>query len=294
MIELFAYSGFGLKFESEIALEELPEYAGSGEADVKIKLAEIPRSSGEQPGYTLTDGGTLLSVPRVARFLIKDGRTIMVEPDPAASERNIRLYLLGSAMGVVLHQSGLLPLHANSVVIGNNAFAFCGHSGAGKSTLAAWFHDRGCDILADDVCVVGFNEGEKPLAYPGIPRMRLWREALEASGRIADDYPQSFEDMDKYDVPTRRSSGLSEALPLKAVYLLRKLHDGAAAPQFERLSGVAALDATCGRSNGQGSTCRPASNLLRLFRSSAFSAFGIWSDSVNRQRSSKRIAGNSD
>jgi hypothetical protein len=146
-------------------------------------------------------------------------------------------------MGVVLHQNGLLPLHANSVVVGGNAFAFCGHSGAGKSTLAAWFHDRGFDILADDVCVVGFDEAAGPMAHPGIPRMRLWREALEASGRIADDYPRSFEGMEKYDVPTRSNNEGSRPLPLKAVYLLRRLPEGAAAPQFRRLAGVEALDA---------------------------------------------------
>ena len=76
-------------------------------------------------------------------------------------DANIRLYLLGSAMGVLLHQRGLLPLHANAVEIDGKAFAFMGASGSGKSTLAAWFHDHGYRIIADDVCAVRFEtEGD--------------------------------------------------------------------------------------------------------------------------------------
>ena len=79
---------------------------------------------------------------------------------------------------MILHQRSLLPLHANAMVVEGRAIGFMGHPGAGKSTLAAWFHDRGFDVLADDVCVVTPGPDGRPLAHPGIPRLRLWREAL--------------------------------------------------------------------------------------------------------------------
>ena len=62
-------------------------------------------------------------------------------------------------MGAALHQRGILPLHANAVEIDHRAVAFMGASGAGKSTLAAWFHDQGYPILADDVCVIRADDG---------------------------------------------------------------------------------------------------------------------------------------
>jgi serine kinase of HPr protein (carbohydrate metabolism regulator) len=150
----------------------------------------------------------------------------------------VRLFLLGSALGALLHQRGLLPLHANAIEMDGKAVAFCGHSGAGKSTIAAWFHDRGGRILTDDVCVIGFDAAGRALAYPGIPRLRLWREALEATGRDAGDYRRSFDAIDKYDVPSDRHA--LEPLPLAAIYLLRQAE--AEGPSIERLQGVDAVE----------------------------------------------------
>jgi hypothetical protein len=78
-------------------------------------------------------------------------------------------------------------------------------------------------MLADDVCVVTWGdsgaESGRPLAHPGIGRVRLWRDALEASGRSAGDHERSFDDMDKYDVRTAVASG---PVPLDHIYLLAK------------------------------------------------------------------------
>ncbi|MBV9931120.1 MAG: hypothetical protein JO013_09265 [Alphaproteobacteria bacterium] len=236
------YALFGLIVRSQIPLP-MGEVAAAGPADVDVAYGRIDLPAQPRWGYAEVDGGTLLSVEDVGRFLIRDGARILVDPDPAGSERNIRLFLLGSAFGALLHQRGLMPLHANAVVLGGRAFAFCGHSGAGKSTMAAWFHDQGHPILADDVCVLGFDAAGAPLAYPGVPRLRLWREALEEFGRRADDYQRSFDDMDKYDVPIAGEGGAAEPVPLAAVYLLAKAEEGAAAGSIQRLTGIAAVDA---------------------------------------------------
>jgi hypothetical protein len=233
------YRLFGLNLRSQIDLAGVAPAIEAEAADVEVVLGNVP-SGDYPPGYSATPGGTMLTVAKVGRYLIREGREIVIEPAEGASERNLRLFLLGSAIGALLHQRGLLPLHANAINLGGRAVAFSGHSGAGKSTIAAWFHDRGYPILADDVCVIGFDEAGRALAYPGIPRLRLWREALEASGRDAGAYDRSFDEMDKYDVPTA-SDPKNEPLPLEAIYLLRRAEeDGAAA--IERLTGVDAVD----------------------------------------------------
>jgi hypothetical protein len=96
-------------------------------------------------------------------------------------------------------------------------------------------------VLADDVCVVGFDGDGGALAFPGIPRLRLWREALEASGRRTGDYGRSFDEMDKYDVPTQPESAL-RPLPLSAIYLLRQA-EGDDESSIVRLSGVEMVEA---------------------------------------------------
>jgi len=232
------YRIFGLTLRSEIPLEELPTANGRA-ADAEILYGTAGSPDGPN-GYSASEQGTLLRIPNVGRFLIHDGREIVVDPVPGASDRNVRLFLLGSALGALLHQRGLLPLHANAIEMEGKAVAFSGHSGAGKSTIAAWFHDRGRRILTDDVCVIGFDEAGRALAYPGIPRLRLWREALEASGRDAGEYSRSFDAMDKYDVPSERHA--LEPLPLAAIYLLRQAEEEMGGPSIERLQGVDAVE----------------------------------------------------
>jgi hypothetical protein len=209
---------------------------------VRVTIGKAPEAPAAGGGPHLTDGGLLLVIDEVARYFIKDGSSIVIEPEPGVPEANVRLFLLGSAMGALLHQRGLLPLHANAVEIDCRAFAFMGESGAGKSTLAAWFHDQGYRIIADDVCVVGFADGDRPHVRPGISRLRLWRDALDVTGRDVAAYQRSFsgdDAPDKYDVPLARPCSTDEAIPLAGVYLLERSE----ALAIEPLTGVDAAEA---------------------------------------------------
>jgi hypothetical protein len=233
------YRLFGLSVLSEVALPELVADPKSEATDVRINVGPIAGHDGAPPGLHVDGADALLVIPNIGRFLTRGGREMLVEPEAGVSPRNLRLYLLGSAFAAILHQRSLLPLHANAVVVEGRAIGFMGHPGAGKSTLAAWFHDRGFDVLADDVCVVTPGPDGHPLAHPGIPRLRLWREALEAGGRDASAYERSFDDMDKYTVPTDLER-LLPAVPLSHLYLLEKAEDE---PSVTRLEGSAAVEA---------------------------------------------------
>lgn len=236
------YAIWGLRVRSELALDELPPApADDAPIDIEIRLGTVDSPDDAVFGYSAVDDATLLNIADAGRYLIRGGREIVVDPDPDGCERTLRLFLLGSAFGALLHQRGFMPLHANAVVIDGRAVAFSGHSGAGKSTIAAWFHDRGFPVLTDDVCVIGDGADGRPYAFPGLRRLRLWREALAATGRTADDYPQSYAGADKFDVPMTRDAG--EAVPMGAIYLLERAADGATAQSIERLRGMAAVDA---------------------------------------------------
>ncbi|HEX8571414.1 MAG TPA: hypothetical protein VF759_01540 [Allosphingosinicella sp.] len=291
----WTYRLFGLDLRSEIDLAGLAPPCDSPAPDVEIRFGPVPAGD-SAPGYSAIPEGTLLSVAKVGRYLISDGRRIVIDPAPGASERNLRLFLLGSAIGALLHQRGLLPLHANAIDLGGRAVAFSGHSGAGKSTIAAWFHDRGYPILADDVCVIGFDEAGRALAYPGIPRLRLWREALEASGRDAGAYDRSFDDIDKYDVPTRTDSSL-RPLPLAAIYLLRKAEEagaGAGDAAIDRLTGVDGVETlmsntyrgaylkTIGRTGEHLAACLRVARAVPVFRAQRLWGFERFDEQAQR------------
>jgi hypothetical protein len=285
---------FGLTVRSEIKLPELVQVADAGDADIVISLANLPPFVGEIAGnFAATDAGGVLNVPQAGRYLIRGGREILVEPDPGGSERHLRLYLLGSAFGAILHQRGLLPLHSNAMELEGRAVAFMGASGAGKSTMAAWFHDRGHHVLADDVCVVTQSGDGTPLAHPGIPRLRLWRDALEASGRNAQDHEHAFDDADKYNV-RMRISDTATPLPLAAIYLLDAPHGDACEQGIIPLTGVDAIEALVantyrgayatllGRTQQHLSQCLELARQVPVYRLKRIWGFEAFEEQANR------------
>ena len=181
----------------------------------------------------------LLNIDGVGRYRIDGGYQILIDPDPDVPQRNLRLFLLGSAFGVLLHQRGLLPLHANAIEIGGRAVAFMGESGSGKSTLAAWFHDHGFRIIADDVCVVQFGPSGSATIVPGLSRLRLSQEILEMSGRDPQKHDRSYAgEYDKFDVPIAHGDGPPGELNLAAIYVLER----GDALAIRRLEGIEAAE----------------------------------------------------
>ena len=235
------YRIFGLSVQSEIALPELVAVDETNAPDVFIRISE--REAGPPTDFQMTASGSklVLSVPGIATFEMSEGASITVAPQAIASLRDVRLFLLGSAFAAILHQRGLLPLHSNAIEVDGKAIAFLGHSGAGKSTLAAWFHDRGHGLLSDDVCVVGVDENGRGIAHGGVPRVRLWRDALEASGRSAESEERATDEWEKYNVRADHSAIRLDAM-LSHIYVFA---DGAseAGTVVSRLSGSRAVQA---------------------------------------------------
>lgn len=216
---------FGLQLRCDFSLPELPPAAPGVVPDVAIASGKLPAGLPTEPDTIAVGASVLLNIEGVARYWISGGQEILIERTAGVAEANVRLYLLGSAMGLLLLQRGCLPLHANAIEIGAGAAVFMGRSGAGKSTLAAWFHDRGHRVFADDVSVIRFGDDGAPIVMAGIPRLRLWKEALLASGRAPEGFSLSYagdRDYEKYDVAIGGEGPLAESAPLGALYLLER------------------------------------------------------------------------
>lgn len=228
------YGIFGLVLESEIELPELPISGSDGPADISVCFGLVAGGEG------LAGGDQYIHrVADVGAYLIASGCSILVDPEPTAHESHIRLFLLGTALGIALHQRGLLPLHANGIEIEGRAVLFMGSSGAGKSTLASWFVRKGYRLLADDVCAITIADGQ-PLVMPGIPRFRLWEDAISQQGLSLDGLSLSYAGdatYRKFDVPVGSCDRVGDCLPLGGIYVLGRSVEASIRP----ISGMPAL-----------------------------------------------------
>ena len=214
-------TGYGLRIDSELPLPDLapePAAASREPADVVVRLAAVPPPSPSAallPRGLWVDGDRIgLDVPGVGRYACTGGTRIVVEPAPGATDAALRLFLLGSALGALLTQRGLLVLHGNAFVVDDACAVVLGHSGAGKSTLAAEMHRRGHVVLSDDVVPVD----DAGRALPGWPRIKLWQDALDRLGRGSSGLERVADGFAKFHVPLERAP--TEPVPIRWVYVL--------------------------------------------------------------------------
>ncbi|MDN4526744.1 aldolase [Fictibacillus fluitans] len=221
----YFYKGFGLKFKSDIPFPELFESIETSDYEVSISvgdLANIWKETGAKlDRFNILDGnGVLFQVPDTAIFYVQDGRYITVSPYPNGNMDKIRLFLLGSCMGVILMQRGTIPLHGSAVVIQGEAYAIVGESGTGKSTLAAAFINKGYFLLTDDVIPVVFSALGSPVVMPTYPRQKLWQESLNQFNGSIEHYQSLYGRETKYAVPVDHAFS-NEAIPLKGIIELK-------------------------------------------------------------------------
>lgn len=181
------YTAYGLTIASDLACPELR--AGAGEPDVRVYLGD-PQAAGNQlrVGYEASAAEFVLRVPRVACFTLTAGHEIRIEPytDPPDFAA-IRLFLLGTVMGGLLHQRGILPLHGSAVCKNASTLLIVGRSGAGKSSLAAALARDGWKLQSDDISAVRIVNGVA-ICDPGFPRRKMWPDMLLRLGENPDDH----------------------------------------------------------------------------------------------------------
>jgi hypothetical protein len=173
-------------------VEALPEHLEGGEAIA--------------PCTEVAANALYFEVPGIARYLVRDGKTVDVAVSPNADRAAARLFLVGSARGALIHQRGELPLNAATLVAPNwKSVAICGPSTIGKSTLAAALCRRGWLLVADDLTRVTWN-GTMAIAWPSSDRINLWRDACEMLGENADGLARVRDGMERFFLPARSAA----------------------------------------------------------------------------------------
>jgi hypothetical protein len=222
---MYNYRISGLSITSEMELRGAMGMPPDGETpDARVRFAAVPHelagASASGPTWDLKDESFLLRVPRLARFLIQGGHSISVELEESATSQDASVFVLGTSLGILLHQRGALVLHGAAVARNGCAIAICGHSGAGKSTLAAALCGQGCEFVTDDICVIGLNSNRLPIVLPDGRQLKLWRQSIEnldLNARQGEAVRDTFE---KYFIAPETVA--AEPPRLSAIYVLRE------------------------------------------------------------------------
>jgi len=173
------YTVFGIGINSVINLPELARTTIEPDVFIRISSEDFayPDNKNRQCYGKYSIEEAILSFKGVGSFRIRGGTDIDVWKEPSADDRLVRMFLHGIVTAILLHQRGFFVLHGSCMKIGYRAVGFLGPSGAGKSTIAALLHQRGHDILSEDIVAINFSTG-MPITYPGIPQLKLTENAI--------------------------------------------------------------------------------------------------------------------
>ena len=250
-VKLYFYTTYGLTIASELALPELLKVEPTDTPDVRILLrpvSEVLEGAEPQHSYFEALGDVCqFSAKGVARYRIEQGCRIFIDrnvspvPELEATDSAVRLYLLGTALGTILHQRRWLPLHVSAIAAPSGVWAFTGPSGAGKSTLVAWLNYRqNWPLVSDDVAVLKPKD-DLPYLYSGPSRLKLWKDALSAIGIKNNGLARDLTRADKYHLYSHQKFQLEPQL-LKNLVILDRANKGEPA-NLKLLQGMEAFKA---------------------------------------------------
>ena len=223
------YIAYDLIVSSDLECPELPLVADAAahqlqsDVDVHIRLGPVPEKlNNPTSNGVVYQAGTdqfLLSISNIARYLVQNGNEIIIEPASNATLNDVRVFMLGSAFGALLHQRQMLVIHAGAVYTDTGAVLFSGPSDIGKSTLLGELLRRGYPMLVDDVCAVVLDADSQPRVLPGYPRTRLWADSARKLCVCTENLVKTRPQLEKYErqLPDQF---WSEPAPLRHIYTL--------------------------------------------------------------------------
>ena len=225
---MHSYVAYGLRFRSALPLPELREARWDGQADVRIVPMEerlaisLPQAELAALLVWQTEGDVVLRWPSFGVYRVRQGQRIEYAPLPSVSEAAVRVPLLGVCMGILLHQRGLLTLHASAVAVNGGAIAFVGEKGVGKSTTTAALTMRGHKLLADDVVAIASGgSGEALKVSSGLAVVKLWPDSVEALAIDPGKVPLLHEGVEKRVLRISEHDNPRD-VPLRCVYVLER------------------------------------------------------------------------
>jgi len=202
----YFYRVYGLNINSNIEISEFSKRDEDFKDEDKVSILygqisqDILEEIKEGKRSNITKEQVWFHIDQVATYFIKNGNTVIIEPCENCNECLMKVYIMGSVLGLLLLQREVTAIHGGTIIIDGKAVIFTGERGAGKSTLTTAFGKKGYSFLSDDVAALNFDN--ELAIEPGFPYHKLCVDALESMNYYMEDY--SFFQADgiiKYLVP---------------------------------------------------------------------------------------------
>ena len=219
---MYLYKAFGISIESEVLIPQFIN-SKSRQSEVSIKFGKVSQHLApmDKVARVIQIGEREICFywKQSGWFLVRNGSEIIIEAETGTNEKLLIIPLVGIVLATLLHQRGMLVLHASTVNINGHGATFVGQKGKGKSTTAALLYKRGHAVISDDITAIEFTKDKTPLVTPGFPDFKLLPDTISALG----DDPQAFSEC--YDGAEKRYRSLSNnfaetKIPLKSVFFL--------------------------------------------------------------------------
>lgn len=187
----YAYQAYSLVIHTPFPCPQLKAVELLTAPDIVVKEAPVAKRLDNcvvsdqrwdaAPGRYLWRGG-----PQSGRFLVEEGKKILLDRNPEASDDLLATHFLSNVIVALLRQRGFLVLHASTAAYhtdkGVMAISVSGESGVGKSTSLAAILSAGGSMLSDDITAINLSLDGHPVVIPGVPRIYLCTDsALELS-----------------------------------------------------------------------------------------------------------------
>ncbi len=217
------YRAFGMTIASEVVL--YAERTVVEDAEVIIRFGKCPPMT-EEPLLELdwvkvSINQAILLVPEVGLFFVHNGKEIIMDIIEGVDEETIRLYLLGTCMGIILQQRKRVAMHGSCVCKKGHALLIMGDSGAGKTSLAAEFLARGWKLMSDDVTPIR-NESDFMYVQSSYPGQKMWVDTIERShseDRVVDRVIREDDGRQKFQLNAKKVF-VNKELPLKYAVMI--------------------------------------------------------------------------
>lgn len=218
----YLYNVYGLNVESEIMIPELTILDPIDKDNIDVKIIfdfmnedinqKIDRN--EIAGYNSDE--VWFHIDNVGTYLIQNGDTVTIELCENPDLNILKVYILGSVLGIILLQRNTVAIHGGSIVINNKGCIFTGDKGAGKSTLTTALRQRGYDFVSDDVGAIELSD--IPMINPGFGYQKLCEDAMIKLGYDSSKFTPFRSDMNiKYIVPAL-DNFVKEKVPFKVLF----------------------------------------------------------------------------
>lgn len=174
-------------------------------------VVDIKRYNFSRSHFKIDEDDFLLDLNGIACYRIQKGCRILIYPYDESDSSSVKIFLLGSILGVVLHQKGILPFHGSSFSYKEKGIIICGHSGAGKSSVTAAFCQKAATLINDDITPVCVATS-KTTIIPLNTHIKLWDDSLKRLQINQDELERIRPNMDKFYLPWEKSHSSEQAL----------------------------------------------------------------------------------